>query len=164
MQLVLNQQQLEQKIKRLGHEIIENLYPISEVYIGGISGNGDWIANELGLVIQQNSSIKTHVFTIELDKENPLSSPITSSLAIADLSKATLVLVDDVINSGLTMQYAVMHLLNQSIYSLKTVALVDRLHRRYPIKCDFVGLSLSTTLKNRVELFQENEKWGAYLI
>jgi pyrimidine operon attenuation protein/uracil phosphoribosyltransferase len=73
------------------------------------------------------------------------------------------VLVDDVINSGRTMQYGLMKILERPVKTVKTVALVDRLHRRFPIRADFVGVTLSTTLKDRVEVSFEGEP-QAYLI
>ncbi len=73
-------------------------------------------------------------------------------------------MVDDVLNSGKTMQYALVKLLEQSTKAIKTVALVDRTHRRYPIKADFVGISLSTTLKERVEIELSESNSFAYLV
>ena len=57
-----------------------------------------------------------------------------------------------------------MKILEQPVKSVKTVALVDRLHRRYPIKCDFLGLTLTTTLKERVEIMEKNGEMQAYLV
>ena len=62
------------------------------------------------------------------------------------------------------MQYALVKLLEQATKAIKTVALVDRQHRRYPIKADFVGISLSTTLKERVEVELSKDNSRAYLI
>jgi len=69
-----------------------------------------------------------------------------------------------VINSGKTMQYSLLKFLEQPTKAIKTVTLVDRQHRRYPIKADFVGLSLSTTLKDRVEVDLSPTESKAYLI
>ncbi|MEY3438990.1 MAG: hypothetical protein RL265_1575, partial [Bacteroidota bacterium] len=77
---------------------------------------------------------------------------------------AYIILVDDVLNSGKTMQYSLVKLLERPTKSIKTVALVDRTHRRYPIKADFVGISLSTTLKERVEIDLDGENSKAYLV
>jgi pyrimidine operon attenuation protein/uracil phosphoribosyltransferase len=80
-----------------------------------------------------------------------------------ELKKGFIILVDDVINSGKTMQYALMKFLEQATKAIKTVALVDRQHRRYPIKTDFAGLGLSTTLKNHVEVDLNESDSKAYL-
>jgi pyrimidine operon attenuation protein/uracil phosphoribosyltransferase len=80
------------------------------------------------------------------------------------LKNGFIILVDDVLNSGKTMQYALVKLLERPTKAIKTLALVDRSHRRYPIKADFVGLSLSTTLKERVEVDLSSSNSHAYLI
>lgn len=164
MKLVLNQHQIEQKIMRLSHEVLENTYGIPELFIGGIVGNGEIFANQLAEIIQKNSSQKVTFFKIELDKDKPLEHPINCSIDVAAFTGKTVILVDDVINSGTTMQYGVMKILEQPVRSVKTLALVDRMHRRYPIKCDFVGMTLTTTLGERVEVMSSNGALEAFLI
>ena len=80
------------------------------------------------------------------------------------LKKGFIILVDDVINSGKTMQYALVKFLERPTKTIRTVVLVDRKHRRYPVKADIVGLSLSTTLKDRVEVVFNSKASKAYLI
>ena len=58
----------------------------------------------------------------------------------------------------------VLKILEKPVRSVKTVALVDRLHRRYPIKCDFVGMTLTTTLGERVEVMPSNGSLEAFLV
>ena len=99
-----------------------------------------------------------HCFEIQLNKDEPWNDPITFSIEQKALKNGYIVLVDDVINSGKTMQYALMKFLEQATKSIKTVVLIDRQHRRYPIKTDYAGLSLSTTLKNHVDVqFKDND-------
>lgn len=163
MQLILNENEIEQKINRLAHQIIENSFEEKDLFIGGISGNGFKIAQKLHSIIAENTDQNTHLFEINLNKEEPWASPIQLSATKESLKHGYILLVDDVINSGKTMQYALIKLLEQATKAIKTVALVDRMHRRYPIKADFVGLSLSTTLKERVEVFEENDTFKAFL-
>jgi hypothetical protein len=125
--------------------------------VSGLTFSG----NQSAGVYQQNSF---EFFTIALDKEHPLEHPITCSIDVQRFKDKTIIIVDDVINSGKTMQYAVVKILEQSIKSVKTVALVDRMHRRYPIKCDFVGMTLTTTLGERVEVIEKEGQLEAYLV
>jgi pyrimidine operon attenuation protein/uracil phosphoribosyltransferase len=104
------------------------------------------------------------VFEIIVNKEEPWKDPIELSIPDSDLKNAYILLVDDVLNSGKTMQYSLIKFLERATKSIKTVALVDRTHRRYPIKADFVGLSLSTTLKERVEVEMNESNSRAYLV
>lgn len=159
---VLVHRQIQQKIVRIAHEIIEELSEIQEVHVVGIAGNGLVLADKLLNEMQKLSKQSFHLSTITLDKENPLAKPIVHEND-SDLSNSTIILVDDVINSGKTIQYALNHLLQYPVHQVKTVTLVDRKHRRFPIHADYVGLQLSTTLKERVEVSFEQD-WHAYLV
>jgi pyrimidine operon attenuation protein/uracil phosphoribosyltransferase len=152
MQTILDQQQIQQKITRLGHQLIEVTFDQEVIYLGGIVGNGYVLAQLLADVIAQNSALRVVCFEIKLNKDEPWSEAITFSIDQKDLKNSYIVLIDDVVNSGKTMQYALLKFLEQATKAIKTVALIDRQHRRYPIKTDFAGLSLSTTLKNHVEV------------
>lgn len=152
MQTILDQQQIQQKITRLGHQLIEVAFDQEVIYLGGIVGNGYVLAQLLADVIAQNSALRVVCFEIKLNKDEPWSEAITFSIDQKDLKYSYIILIDDVVNSGKTMQYALLKFLEQATKAIKTVALIDRQHRRYPIKTDFAGLSLSTTLKNHVEV------------
>ena len=164
MQSILTHTQVEQKITRLAHQIIENCYGENEIYLGGICGNGIVLAEKMKAIIENQSELKTIVFEITLDKINPLSNQITTSIPEDNLNNAFVILIDDVINSGVTMQYALKKILQNPTKAIKTVVLIDRMHRRYPIKADFVGMSLSTTLKERVEVYLEPNSYKAILV
>lgn len=161
MQVILDHQQIQQKIKRLAHEIIENSFEEQKILIGGIKGNGSILANEIIQEIQKNSTQRIDTFEITVDKEEPWKSDVQISVAGDAIKGAYVVLVDDVLNSGKTMQYALVKLLEHPTIALKTVSLIDRSHRRYPIKADFVGLSLSTTLKEHIEVDFEPNNFSA---
>ena len=163
MQVILSQLEIDQKITRLAHQIIENTFEQETLFIGGICGNGIQLAEKIKEIILNHSSQKIIVFEITLNKSEPWSEPISLSVPQETLKNGYILLVDDVINSGKTMQYALVKLLEQATKAIKTVALVDRQHRRYPIKADFVGISLSTTLKERVEVTLSPENSHAYL-
>lgn len=164
MNNILNQLEIEQKINRLAHELLENCFEEKEIFIAGISGNGSLLAEKLKTILAQNTNQLIHVIDISVNKDEPWSEPITLSVDEDSLKNGYIILVDDVLNSGKTMQYALVKLLERPTKAIKTLALVDRSHRRYPIKADFVGLSLSTTLKERVEVDLSSNNAHAYLI
>ena len=152
MQVILNHQQIQQKITRLGHELLENCFEEQEIFIGGIQGNGFELAKTLANIIAQNSDISVNHFEIKINKIEPWKEKVNLTIDEEKLKKGFIILVDDVINSGKTMQYALVKFLERPTKTIRTVVLVDRKHRRYPVKADIVGLSLSTTLKDRVEV------------
>lgn len=164
MNNILSHKEIQQKITRLGHQVLENCFEEPVVYIGGICGNGIILAKEIQKIMAANSDQKIIVFEINVDKDEPWKHPITLSIDENELKNAYIILVDDVLNSGKTMQYSLIKFLERSTKSIKTVALVDRTHRRFPIKADFVGLSLSTTLKERVEVTLSDTDSKAFLV
>lgn len=164
MNNILSHKEIQQKITRLGHQVLENCFEEPVVYFGGLCGNGIKLAHQLQKIIAANSDLKIEVFEITINKEEPWNSPITLSIDENKLKNAYIILIDDVLNSGKTMQYALVKILERPTKSIKTVALVDRTHRRYPIKADFVGLSLSTTLKERVEVILDDKESRAFLV
>lgn len=161
--IVLNEKQINQKLIRIAYQILEDTILDSSLLLVGIKGNGAKITKELAMILGKISQQKKFISELEIDKKNPLSKTIQVNLPEEDLSNSTIVLIDDVINSGRTMQYALMRLLEIAPKRIKTVALVDRKHRDFPIRCDYVGLTLSTTLQDRIEVEFEGEK-KAYLV
>lgn len=164
MQVVLTKTQIDQKIHRLAHQILENSYSESTLFLAGICGNGIKIAHFFKTILEANSSLNVRVFEISLNKEKPLEFPIEMNIDAKELEDGFIVLIDDVLNSGKTMQYALMKLLETRLKAVKTVALVDRRQHRFPIKCDYMGITLSTTLKNRVVIDFEEENYQAILV
>ncbi|MBI2258188.1 MAG: phosphoribosyltransferase [Flavobacteriia bacterium] len=164
MQIILSPLQIDQKTTRIAYEIKEFAFENKSIFLGGICGNGLILAKKIGTLLHDFFNIETVVFEIYINKDLPLSEEILLSIEGKSFENETVVLLDDVINSGKTMQYALMKLLEFNPRAIKTVALVERSYRRYPIHCDFVGLSLSTTLKNHVEIKCEKEEFTAYLV
>ena len=161
--LVLNERQINQKLDRIAYEIVENNFDDQQIFLVGIKGNGFEIAKELAKRLEDIGEQKINVSELIIDKKKPLEHDISTSIPLENFDHQTIILIDDVINSGRTMQYALIKLLERPTKRVKTVALVDRKHRSFPIRCDYVGLTLSTTLKDRIEVELEREK-KAYLI
>ena len=99
---------------------------------------------------------------VQINKQNP-QEPITTSLTKEMYSNKGLVLVDDVLNSGTTLIYGVKHFLDVPLRKFKTAVLIDRNHKKYPVKADFKGLSLSTSLQEHIQVVFEEETSYAYL-
>ena len=148
--LILNSKQIQQKINRIAYEIYENNYDEKAIIIAGIASNGFILARHIAEVLQKISPIKTQLIEVVIDKKNPLSTDIKLSLTDKELQNKVIILVDDVLNSGRTLIFGAKPFLNSPVKRLTTVVLVDRGHNSYPIKADFVGLSLSTTLQEHI--------------
>jgi pyrimidine operon attenuation protein/uracil phosphoribosyltransferase len=164
---ILNSIQIEQKIERIAYEIYENTFEEKEIFIGGIKGNGYIFAERLQQKLDEISDPKqpntVHLFKISLSKTNPLQHSINISIEDNKLNNATIILVDDVINSGSTLLHATSKLLQNNIKTIKTAILVNRTHRRFPILADFVGINITTTLQDNIIVeFGDSEQ--AYLV
>ena len=147
--VVLNAQQMEQKLCRMAWEVLEKNHQESHIVIAGISPKGSILAQRLSKHLSDISFIMIEVIEVKLDKVNPLSSPVQVS-AHSELNNKVVVLVDDVLKSGKTLIYGAQYFLNQPIKKLMTAILIDRNYKTYPIKADVVGLSLATTLQEHV--------------
>ncbi len=100
-----------------------------------------------------------------MNKNEPWKiKPVTDFIEKDNVNKNILV-VDDVLNSGKALMYATKLFLNKPVKKLNTLVLVDRSHTRFPIKADYVGLSLSTTLQEHIEAdFSKKGKEAVFLI
>lgn len=149
--VILNHKEIQHKIKRIAFQIYENNVDESEVIIAGIGNNGFIFAKKLKAVLEKISDITPKLCKVIIDKKNPLSE-ISTSLKPEEYTNKSVVLVDDVLNSGTTLIYSVKHFLNVPLKQFKTAVLVNRNHKKYPVKADFKGISLSTSLHEHVEV------------
>lgn len=161
--LILTGKQIEQKINRIAYELYENNYTEKEIIIAGIVDNGYVLAKRIAAVLQKISSIKIILTEILINKEDPAKQEIKIALTDKELKNKVIVLVDDVLNSGKTLIFGAKPFLSSSVKRLTTVVLVDRGHNRYPIKADFVGLSLSTTLQEHISVILKKGEEAVYL-
>lgn len=160
--LILNPVQINHKIKRIAYQIYETFSSEKEVVIAGINGNGYVFAQEIARIVTEISPLKVLVCEIKINKKKPMDK-IETSLKPEEYENKAVVLVDDVLNSGTTLVYGVKHFLEVPLKKLKTAVLVDRNHKKYPIKVDFKGLSLSTSLQEHVSVSFDNKDFGVYL-
>ena len=134
----------------------------SELIIAGISSSGFVFAQKIAKQLEIISDIKITICEVNINKQNP-SDTITTSLPEEAYANKNLVLVDDVLNSGATLIYAIKHFLNVPLKKFKTAVLIDRNHKKYPVKADFKGLSLSTSLQEHVQVVFEEQNSYVYL-
>jgi pyrimidine operon attenuation protein/uracil phosphoribosyltransferase len=141
----------------LAFEIYENHYTEKELILAGIADNGYRLAELLYDRLQRISDMKVKLVPVYVNKQNPLESEPTVDLKRADVEDKVVILVDDVLNSGKTLIYGIKYFLKVRLKALRTVALVDRDHKRFPVKADYVGLHLSTTLQEHVRVDLEGD-------
>ena len=155
--VVLNEIQINQKIDRLAFQIYENHYSEDEIIVGGIAGTGFKLAELLCERLEKFDDLKVRLVAVHVDKSNPYAADPTVNLEREDVEDKVVILVDDVLNSGKTLIYGIKYFLKVKLKALRTVALVDRDHKRFPVKADYVGLHLSTTLQEHVNVVLDGE-------
>ncbi len=160
--LILTPIQINHKIKRIAYQIYETFSDEKEIVLAGINGNGYIFSQEIAKVVAAISPIKVLLCEVKIDKKNPMDK-IETSLQSGEYKDKAIVLVDDVLHSGTTLVYGVKHFLEIPLKKLKTAVLVDRNHKKYPIKVDFKGLSLSTSLQEHVSVSFDKKDFGVYL-
>ncbi len=153
---ILNEKQIAQKVRRIAYQIYETNVKEKEVVIAGIMTNGFILAKKIKTELEKISPIKVLLCEVYIDKKQPINE-ITTSLGRDDYENKSLLLVDDVLHSGTTLIYGVKHFLEVPLKQFKTAVLVDRNHKKYPIKADFKGISLSTSINENVTvIFEKN--------
>ncbi|MBL7942784.1 MAG: phosphoribosyltransferase, partial [Flavobacteriales bacterium] len=116
--LILTKEQIQRKIVRIASEILERNYKEKELVVVGITGRGEELAKRIADCLEKSVTVKRMV--IEVEKDDPLNRPIKLSGALNTVEGKSVVLVDDVINSGRTLIYAVRYLLEGEPKQLAT--------------------------------------------
>lgn len=161
---VLDQKQIQQKIKRLAIEILENNYGEAELIFIGINNNGMVFARLLSKALKNLTDMEILVTRVRLNPAKPLGEPIELEMSKEKLAGKALILVDDVANTGRTIFYAMKPLMDILAKRIEIAVLVDRKHKSFPVKVDYVGLSLATTLKDNIEVsIAEKKDWAVSL-
>jgi len=160
--VILNHQEINHKIRRIAYQIYESNVDESEVVLAGIDANGFLLAKKLKTVLSKISDMNPVLCKVTINKKAP-QTPILTSLKVEEYQNKSVVLIDDVLNSGTTLIYGVKHFLDVPLKQFKTAVLVNRNHKKYPVKADFKGISLSTSLHEHITVNLEGKSFEAVL-
>jgi len=161
--LILNNEQISQKINRIAYQIFEDNHTEKEIIIVGIAKKGYLFAEKLVEQLNNISDIKITLAKLTLEKNTLIQNQTKLDFDTALLNNKVIILVDDVLNTGKALIYGVKYLLDFPIKKMSTAILVDRNHKKYPIGTHYVGLSLSTTLQNHISVEFKGKEISAYL-
>ena len=158
---IMDANDIHKTVKRITYQIYETHFEDSQLILAGIAHNGVILAKRIRKELQKISDIDVIFIEIKVDKKNPIN-PIVLTKKLEVCENNSVVVVDDVLNTGCTLIYAVTHFLSIKLKKLQTAVLVNRNHKNFPIKGDFKGISLSTSIKEHIDVaFGNNE--GVYL-
>jgi pyrimidine operon attenuation protein/uracil phosphoribosyltransferase len=160
---ILTNQQVAPILKRIAYQIVESNSVAKEIFLVHIEGQGkalaDIIEKEL-LEITNQQIIRTG---IKIDKTNPSIETTQLNTALKPKSNAGLVIIDDVLNSGRTMMFAITACIGLGFKQIQIAVLVDRSYKHFPIQANFIGTSLSTTLQEHINVQCRNGKISVYV-
>jgi pyrimidine operon attenuation protein/uracil phosphoribosyltransferase len=159
--MILDKQTADKKLRRIALEVAEKNFGVDELILIGIKENGIFIAKKIAAYLKDVFKGNIKVLSLEIDKKKPGEIKLSEDL---DFTGKVILLIDDVANSGGTMLYALKPLLSQYPKNIQTLALVERMHKKFPIEVNYKGLSVATTMHENIVVTVENgEITGAYL-
>jgi len=158
---ILSQFIAEKKLRRMALEIVENNLEEQQLILAGIKENGWIVAKCIERILTEISSLKIEMITISMDKKEPGNVTLSKKI---DFNNKTIIIVDDVANSGRVLLYALKPFLDFQPKKIQALVLVGRSHNSFPVYPDYVGLSIATTLQEHIYVEVSDDKvLGAYL-
>jgi pyrimidine operon attenuation protein/uracil phosphoribosyltransferase len=158
---ILSPEVAAKKLKRMAYEILENNFGETGFILAGIRESGTAIATRIQELLREISGLQTELITVSLDKKNPKEVTLSR---YPDFKNQVIIIIDDVSNSGKTLLYAIKPFLDLSPKKIQTLVLVERSHNAFPVKPDYVGLSVATTLQEHIYVeVEKGQVKGAWL-
>jgi len=158
---ILSKEVAEKKLRRMAFEILENNIDEKEIILAGIRESGSVVARVIQKMLGEISSIKTDLIAITLDKKQPAEVTLSKTV---DFNDKVIIVIGDVCNSGKTLLYALKPFIEFHPKKIQTLILVERTHTSFPVRPDYVGLSIATTIQEHIFVEVKGEEiLGAYL-
>lgn len=163
----------ERSVNRLAHEIVERNKGAETLGIVGIRTRGDYLARRISQKINEMERIELPIGTLDItlyrdDLRGKLSQPhLKTTDILYDIAGKNIILVDDVLFTGRTVRSALNALMDLGRpATIQLAVMVDRGHRELPIKADFVGKNVPTSLSEeiRVHMTEADGEDGVFLI
>ena len=150
--IVLDSNDIINKIRRISFEIIEKNIDEKEIYLIGILPNGKYLSQKINSFIIENSSINVNLHFIDIDKKNLYIKEISFESDADEIKNKVIVLVDDVMNSASTFMYSINEILKYQPKEIQVAVLIERYYKSFPITPNFRGLELSTSKSEHVQV------------
>src|SRR5690349_17140267 len=161
--LILDSDLVKQKIRRMAFEVYEHNFKEKNIVIAGIDGQGYVLAKLLAKQIESISPVEVKLVKISLDKQAPEQSEISLDCDLKELKKKSIVMVDDVLNTGRTFAYGMKPFLNIEVKKIEIAVLINRGLTLFPIHAQFSGYEVSTTIKDHIEVILSKDEMAVYL-
>ncbi|WP_109831582.1 phosphoribosyltransferase family protein [Reichenbachiella versicolor] len=161
--LILDSEQIDQRIIRMAYEIYEHNIERKKLILAGVSDNGFKIASLINDQLSIISEITTNIVKVDINKEQPLKEEIQIPLTKKELENQSIIIIDDVLNSGRTVAFVLKAFLNVHVKKIEVATIINRSHKAFPIYPKYVGYELATTINEHVEVIVSGNDKGAFL-
>ena len=159
--IILDYQDVENKIKRISLEILEDNIDQKKLILFGVSKNGKIIAKKIIASIKKHSKIDLELIGVEIVLNSKNILKFDKSFRVNNRS---VIIVSDVSQSAKTLQLIISSLMSQDPFKIKTAVMVNRDHSLFPVKINFSGLNLSTSVNEHVDVsVNKDEEFTVYL-
>jgi len=153
---LLSSDDVARALVRMAHEIIERNHDVSTLSLIGLQTGGEPFLSRLATILEEVTGTSPLVGLLDVSfyrddlSLNPVPR-VSNTLIDHDLTDRTVVLVDDVLFTGRTIRAALNALTDWGRpRSVQLAVMVDRGHRELPIRADFVGKNLPTSLDEAI--------------
>jgi len=166
--LLLTPDQISQKVRRISYEIYERNFEQQKLILAGVLDRGYLLAQRIAeqlSAISHFSSEKGNLTLVEvsIEKFTNQQTQVEFNVPESDFANQSIILVDDVLNTGRTLAYCIPPFLQQPIKKLEIAVLVNRSHIQFPVLASYTGLELATTLQEHIEVVFGGDREGVYL-
>ena len=159
--IILDYQDVENKIKRISLEILEDNIDQKKLILFGVSKNGKIIAKKIIALIKKYSKIDLELIGVEIVLNSKNVLKFDKSFRVNNRS---VIIVSDVSQSAKTLQLIISSLMSEDPLKIKTAVMVNRDHSLFPVKINFSGLNLSSSVNEHVDVsVNEDEEFTVYL-
>jgi len=161
MPQVMDADRMSRALTRIAHEILERNRGLDELALIGIRTRGVPLARRLARALKEinGDDVPTGALDITLYRDDLMRHPVGPQPVVRrteipfSIDDRKIMLVDDVLYTGRTIRAALDALIDFGRPRvIQLIALVDRGHRELPIKADYVGKNLPTSLKQSVQV------------
>lgn len=150
--IILEHEQICTIVKRMAIQLLEHHYG-DDIVLCGINQKGYFLA---GWIQREMRYDRSSVYRLKIDPAQPTASDIKIEADLSSLVNKHIVVIDDVGNTGRTLFYAMKPFMDIKVAGIQVMVLVERMHKAYPIKVDFTGLQLATTVGENIEVYMDN--------
>jgi pyrimidine operon attenuation protein/uracil phosphoribosyltransferase len=162
--VIMDNSGIKRAITRISHEILERNKGLTDVVLIGIRSGGAFLAEEIGRVTEVIEGVKTPVGAVDItlyrdDVSGHLPHHAVGKTDIPfSLEGKRVVLVDDVLFTGRTIRAAMDAMMDHGRPAcIQLAVLIDRGHRELPIRADFVGRNVPTSIKENVAVLFDDK-------